>query len=1099
MNKTFRKTALLVGAFSLMGLCYSPKAYAADAVQDVQQAKKITGTVVDATGPVIGASVVVKGTSNGVATDYDGNFSLNASPGQTLVVSYIGYLNKEVRITANQTNYEITIEEDKQMLDEVVVVGYGTMKKSDLSGSSSSINEQSLKGTVITSLDQSLQGRATGVAAVTTSGAPGSASSIRVRGIGSINANQEPLYVIDGVIIQGGGQSGSDFGLADRLGNGKVSTISPLSTLNPSDIVSMEILKDASATAIYGAQGANGVVMITTKRGKAGEAKFNYDGMLAVNRQIKRLDMMNLREYAEYYQDFVDNGWITKSMANQNYSDPSILGNGTNWQDAIFQTAIQHQHQVSAQGGTDKVQYYVSGNFMNQEGTIIGSNFRRYSVRANLDAQLKSWLKLGMSTTFSTTNDDLKRADGTEGIINYSLTTLPDIPIYDVFGNYYAEVREGYTNPNPVALANMNQYTLERRKLTGNIFAEVSFLKNLVWHAEIGYDISGSNAETWEPSVDLGGWQKPGNQDHWQSNTNKYWQLKNYLTYTGVIGKHNFTAMLGQECWESIWKYQSITGQNLPRNDVQNPSLVEKTDKDFSSGFGSASMASFFTRETYNYDERYYATYTFRYDGSSNFGPNNRWAGFHSFAASWRFTNEAFMKNQSILSNGKIRVGWGQTGNANIGAYRWGVALGVMPSILGQSYRPTGLPNESIQWETQQQIDLGLDLGFFNNRLNLTIDWYRKESKDMLMGMQLPSYLGTQGNPSSALASPAGNFGTMRNTGLEIELKATPVKTNNFSWDTDLQFSFNKNKLVALQGTTAGSLIGYGQWSDVVAVSSVGRSMYDFFGYEVEGVYKDFDDILSSPVNLLILGATKDENGVWRYEANPQLYSKSNTVWPGDLKFKDVDGNGYIDENDRTYIGSPLPKFTFGFNNTFNYKNFDLTIFINGSVGNKVMNYTSIPLTSMRSSWNNQIQEKIADRAQLAAIDPSKVYEDGSMWYDDISNVYVTNPDTQTPRVAIGNTYNQNISSRYIKDGSYVRLKNISLGYTFPKKLVKKMYLENLRLYCNLQNVVTITGYDGYDPEVGASTTDANGYVFGLDNGRYPSPFTCTFGINISF
>ena len=658
MNKTFRKTALLVGAFSLMGLCYSPKAYAADAVQDVQQAKKITGTVVDASGPIIGASVVVKGTSNGVATDYDGNFSLNASPGQTLVISYIGYTNQEVRITANQTHYEITIEEDKQMLDEVVVVGYGTMKKSDLSGSSSSINEQSLKGTVITSLDQSLQGRATGVAAVTTSGAPGSASSIRVRGIGSINANQEPLYVIDGVIIQGGGQSGSDFGLADRLGNGKVSTISPLSTLNPSDIVSMEILKDASATAIYGAQGANGVVMITTKRGKAGEAKFNYDGMLAVNRQIKRLDMMNLREYAEYYQDFVDNGWITKSMANQNYSDPSILGNGTNWQDAIFQTAIQHQHQVSAQGGTDKVQYYVSGNFMNQEGTIIGSNFRRYSVRANLDAQLKSWLKLGMSTTFSTTNDDLKRADGTEGIINYSLTTLPDIPIYDVFGNYYAEVREGYTNPNPVALANMNQYTLERRKLTGNIFAEVSFLKNLVWHAEIGYDISGSNAETWEPSVDLGGWQKPGNQDHWQSNTNKYWQLKNYLTYTGVIGKHNFTAMLGQECWESIWKYQSITGQNLPRNDVQNPSLVEKTDKDFSSGFGSASMASFFTRETYNYDERYYATYTFRYDGSSNFGPNNRWAGFHSFAASWRFTNEAFMKNQSILSNGKIRVGW---------------------------------------------------------------------------------------------------------------------------------------------------------------------------------------------------------------------------------------------------------------------------------------------------------------------------------------------------------------------------------------------------------------------------------------------------------
>ena len=551
MNQSLRKTALMVGAFSLMGFCYSPKAYAADAIQDVQQATKtITGTVVDAMGPVIGASVVVKGTSTGVATDFDGNFSLNASPGQTLVITFIGYTTKEVKITAGQTNYNITLEEDKQLLDEVVVVGYGTMKKSDLSGSSSSIGEQALKGSIITSLDQTLQGRATGVTAVTTSGAPGSSSAIRVRGIGSINANQEPLYVVDGVIVQSGGQSGADYGLADRLGNGKISTISPLSTINPSDIVSMEILKDASATAIYGAQGANGVVLITTKRGKSGEAKFNYDGMLAVNRQMKRLDMMNLREYAEYYQDFVDDGWIVKSQANQNYSDPSILGNGTNWQDAIFQTAIQHQHQISAQGGTDKIQYYVSGNYMNQQGTIIGSNFQRFSVRSNLDAQLKPWLKLSMSTTYSNTKDDLKKADGTEGIITYSLTTLPDIPIYDVFGNYYAEVREGYTNPNPVALANMNQYTLERRKLTGNIFFEVSFLKNLVWHAELGYDISDSNAETWEPSVDLGGWQKPSNQDHWQKQQqvlaaeelpDLYWRLRQAPPHrharTGVLGE----------------------------------------------------------------------------------------------------------------------------------------------------------------------------------------------------------------------------------------------------------------------------------------------------------------------------------------------------------------------------------------------------------------------------------------------------------------------------------------------------------------------------------------------------------------------------------
>ena len=353
----------------------------------------------------------------------------------------------------------------------------------------------------------------------------------------------------------------------------------------------------------------------------------------------------------------------------------------------------------------------------------------------------------------------------------------------------------------------------------------MSFLKNLVWHTELGYDISGSNAETWEPSVDLGGWQKASNQDHWQSNINKFWQLKNYLTYTGKIGKHNFTAMLGQESWESSWMYLGITGQNLPRNDVQNPSLVEKSDKDFGSGFGSTAMASFFTRETYNYDDRYYATYTYRYDGSSNFGPNNRWAGFHSVAASWRFSNEDFIKELGLLSNGKLRVGWGQTGNANIGGYKWGVALGVMPSALGQSYRPTGLPNESIKWETQEQIDLGLDLAFFADRLALTIDWYRKESKDILMMMQLPSYLGTQGNGSSKLAAPYGNYGNMLNTGLEIELRVTPVQTRSFRWDSDAQLSFNQNKLVALQGTTSAAIIGYGQWSDVVAVSSVGRPM----------------------------------------------------------------------------------------------------------------------------------------------------------------------------------------------------------------------------------------------------------------------------------
>ena len=558
----------------------------------------VQGVVSDPTGePLIGASVVEKGKQNGTVTDIDGKFQLKVpNANATITVSYVGYLTQDIKL-GGRTTVDVTLKENSEALNEVVVVGYGQMKKSDLSGASASIGEAAMKGSVITNLDQSLQGRAPGVTAVQTSGAPGSSSSIRVRGQATINANAEPLYVIDGVIVQGGGDSGSSFGLGDALGNGKVSTISPLSTINPSDIVSMEILKDASATAIYGAQGANGVVLITTKRGKAGEAKFSYDGMVALSHQNKRLDMMNLREYAEYYNDFIANGY---SRTNNWYADPSVLGIGTNWQDAIFRTALQNQHQIAAQGGTDKVQYYVSGSYLNQEGTLIGSDFRRFSVRANLDAQLKWWLKLGLSANFTDTDEDLKLADGEQGIINYSLTTLPDIPIYDIDGNYSSIVREGYTNPNPIALAMLDDIKLRRKKLTGNIFFDVTPIKNLVWHAELGYDISSSKGDRFKPTVDLGTWVRSSNESSIQKNSSWFWQLKNYISYNGTWNKLSYTAMVGQECWESRYDYTSIFASGMPSNEVHNPALGNKNSYSISAGFGSSAMASFFTRENLN-------------------------------------------------------------------------------------------------------------------------------------------------------------------------------------------------------------------------------------------------------------------------------------------------------------------------------------------------------------------------------------------------------------------------------------------------------------------------------------------------------------------
>jgi TonB-linked SusC/RagA family outer membrane protein len=1095
MNLNYSKNSLLAGLCSVFLLGASPVMYAARGSAplpaEMQQAKKITGTVTDAMGPVIGASVVIKGTSNGVATDFDGNFTLQASPGQTLVISYIGYLTKEVKVTG-QNNYQITLEEDKKVLDEVVVVGYGTMKKSDLAGATGSMDEKKMKGSIITNLDQAFAGRVAGVTSMATSGAPGSSTSIRVRGQSTINAGAEPLYVVDGVIWNNTNSSSSSAGLGNALGNGAVSSVSPLSTLNPADIVSMEILKDASATAIYGAQGANGVVLITTKHGKAGEAKFTYDGMVAWNYQGKRIDMLNLREFAEYFNDMVDQGMATASPA---MSDPSLLGKGTNWQDAVFRTAFQHQHQLAAQGGTENVKYYISGNYMDQDGTLIGSNFNRYGARVNLDAQLKSWLKIGINANFSHTDERLLKADQDEGVISYALTKMPDVAIYDLFGNYTSVSREGDNSPNPVAQALANDILLKKNLLTGNVFAEVKFMKNLVWHTEVGYSFNWDRGETFMPTLDFGNWKKSVNEMRLQKTTGKFIQFKNYLTYNGNIGKHSFTAMLGQEAWESKWDYLSAYSNGLESNAIHNVKLGKTDSYDIGSGFGSASMASFFTRETYNYDDRYLLTYTFRRDGSSNFGPDNRWGSFHSFAGAWRFSNEAFVKKfaEKWLSNGKLRIGWGQTGNSNIGGGRWMAGLSSMNSGLGESQRPTGLANREVHWEKQEQWNIGIDLGFLNGKFNLIVDWYKKVSNDMLMRMQLPSYMGTSGNESSALAAPYGNFGKIENKGLEITLDMHPISTKDFSWDSEFEISWNKNKLVALSGTSSAAIIGYGQWNDPVSRSDIGEPLFQFYGYVTDGVYTSYEDIENSAKPVAYQGSDN--------------YDHYNTVWVGDIKYKDLNGDNIIDEKDQTYIGNPMPKYTFGWTNTFRYKNFDLSIFVNGSVGNKVFNYLRRKLDAMKDVWTNQASS-VLDRSVVTPIDPNKDYTNGYkghnantvwQWYNDIDNVQVVNPNS-LPAVRINDPNNNvRISDRYVEDASYLRMRNITLGYTFPKSICKKLYIDNLRVYCNIQNLFTITGYDGYDPEVGASTADAKGYVYGLDNGRYPSPTTYSFGVNLSF
>jgi TonB-linked SusC/RagA family outer membrane protein len=553
--------------------------------------------------------------------------------------------------------------------------------------------------------------------------------------------------------------------------------------------------------------------------------------------------------------------------------------------------------------------------------------------------------------------------------------------------------------------------------------------------------------------------------------------------------------MLGQEVSE--WLYENLRGSStgLSSNDIHEPDLGQAVTMKIASGHGSGAMASVFTRANYDYNQKYFATYTFRYDGSSNFGPKNRWAPFHAFALSWRLSNESFMEDiKPVMNNFKIRAGWGQTGNASIGGYKWGASIGGMNSNLGQGFRQSNIANPYVTWEKQEQINLGFDMGFFENRLGIVVDLYDKTSTAMLMDMQLPSYMGTRGNGSIRLNPPMGNFGEIQNRGIEISLNARPFD-KNLKWETDVALTINRNKLLGLDGTPAAHIEGYGQWTDLVSLTEIGDPLYNFYGYKVEGIYNDMEDIENSP----------------RSKAYPEdgNFSRANTVWPGDIKFADLSGpdgtpDNIIDEYDRTNIGSPLPQWTIGFNNTFRYKNIELNVFMNGSVGNKILNYVGRSLSEMNSMWPNQLQS-VVDRATLEPIESNKQYpitnSSGATitdWYEDISNVRVTNQGTDIPR-AIGGDPNNNtrISDRYIEDGSYLRFRNITLAYYIPKNITSRVGINNLKLYANIQNVYTITNYTGFDPEVGVSQVSDN--VTGLDNGRYPSPRIYTLGLKFGF
>ena len=1027
---------------------------------EVLQERTVTGVVTSGTDgeALIGVSVQVKERPQvGTITDFEGRYSLQARSNETIVFSYIGFKSQEVK--ASKTVVNVELEEDSEILDEVVVVGYGTMKRSDLTGSVVSVGEDEIKQSIVTSLDQALQSKAAGVSVTQNSGTPGGGISVSIRGINSLNGN-EPLYVIDGVAISGNNDSNS----------------SVLSSINPSDVVSMEILKDASATAIYGSRASNGVVLITTKQGQAGKTRITYEGYYGLQQLPKKLGVMNLREYAEYQNLRAE---VIGFGERAEFADISLLGEGTDWQGEIFQNASMHNHQLNISGGNDNVKYSLSAGYLQQEGIAIGSDFERFSARVNMDNKITKWLSTGLRASVAQTTQNNTIDSG--NIIRTAIEQLPDTPARNPDGSWGAQAENMYGTyfSNPVAEALMRENYNRGLQMYVDFFADVTLWKGLVFRAEYAGNYYYSNTYQYTPSYDYGHYVQSSTGSR-GANNGSNWTFKTYLTYNATFGKHNISAMAGHEAQENSYETLYASRDNYLFNTIHELNMGDSSTAKNSSGRGSSAIESYYGRLNYGYDDRYLATFTVRGDGSSSFGPANRWGVFPSMALAWKINNEKFLKDVKWLNNLKLRLGWGLVGNQSASSYAYGVTMSSAASIWGTGFYAGNYPNDKLKWEETKAWNAGIDLNLFDNRVEFIFDTYLKNTDNLLMRASLPSYV------TGIITSPWVNAGAMENKGAEFTLNTVNISKKDFTWRTGITISFNKNKITKLYTETAG-LSGTVDGSQTLTYSTVGQPVGQYYGYKVIGMFKEESDFYQRDAdgNFLL-----DKNGNRLPVALPEnQHIAKDEVWVGDYIFEDLNGDGVIDEQDRTYLGNPEPKFSYGFNNTFTYKGFDMNIFINGVYGNKLVNLFRQDFTNpMR---NSNLLKEATGIAHVELIDPAQPEE---IW-----NVHVSNPESATVQrlnTADGNDNNR-MSSRFVEDGSYLRIKNISLGYTFPQKWTRKWHIENLRVYMNIQNAFTFTKYKGYDPEVGAY--NYNVLLRGVDYARYPSQRIYTVGLNLSF
>ena len=1029
---------------------------------------KISGTVSDENGLSIpGANISITGSKTTASTDFDGKFTIDAPANATLSFSFIGFVTQKVTVSG-RTTINVILKSSAENLNDVVVIGYGTQKRKDVNSAISSISSKDIENLKVVSFDQMMQGKAAGVVVNSNSGEPGSNVSVKIRGVSSLTGTNEPLYVIDGVPISGDARNSSTSGRnaqgnTNFSNNGNI-TVSPLALINPNDIESIDILKDASATAIYGSRGANGVIIVTTKTGKKGVEKLSYENSYSFSNLPKKLHSMNLQEYAVHQNALGD---VYNPLGKRpEFAHPELLGTGTDWQDAIYETGIMTSNQLSFSGGKEGITYYISGGILNQEGIVIESGFKRYNFRTNVDAKVNSWIKVGVNVSGAITDEKLTLNGQFNGVVATSLLATPDVAVRELSGAFSGPPAGGTTSfVNPVATSLLGSNTLVRKNYAGNFYAQVDILKGLEYRFEAGGYIYDNLSQLFDPMYSLGNAAKSFANLYYNPGTGNSWNLKNMLTYRKSLGRHNFTVLAVQESNRSHWEGYSILAEGYKDNNDKSLAASDLS-KAVTSGVysGTQTLASYLGRIVYDFGDKYSLTAAVRTDGSSKFFVGNKWGVFSSASGSWKISNEEFMAStKKYVDNIKIRVGWGQTGNNQIGNNLYDSNLHIVNSTMGTSYLPSNSANKDLKWETQEQTNLGLDFTMFDSKLSATVDVYKKVSKDFLYQVPLPNFLSGGGDYEGGVNPPYFNLGTMENKGLEITLAYNNQFTENFSWNSSVNFTKYVNEVKDMGGLNIVKSMNTLAYNTVaVSRTQEGLPMGSFIGYEATGIYRTDADLLTYGHDA---GGTR-----------VILKNGTNSLLPnfqrGDVIYKDQNNDGVIDTKDLVNIGNPNPKFTYGFTNNFKYKNVDLSIFLQGTSGNKLMN-----LTRMSGTLNSYL---------------------GTNYLTDAADFYSdSNVDASFPRPSAYNHINNSVSSRMIEDGSYLRIQNVTLGYSLPSDVISKIKLTRLRIYASGTNLYTFTKYKGYDPEVGNHNQDP--LLAGVDNGRYPVPRMISFGFNVEF